>query len=179
VTLGSHQQAIGKSQNHITPRRFIDVLGPFGLDPCAADPRPWDCATVNWTEADDGLKREWPRHLFTWLNPPFDQFIVGEWILRLAQHGNGIALLHARTETEWFNSIWERASGILFLSNRIKFCKADGSEQRFNSGAPVILVAFGAEALARLRRCSIPGRLATVWEDVPARPRLTAVGGAS
>jgi hypothetical protein len=92
---------------------------------------------------------------------------------------NGIALLHARTEAAWFDPIWERAGGILFLSDRIKFCKPDGSEQPFNSGAPAILVAFGAEALSRLRRCGIPGRLVTGWEDVPARPQLAMVEGVS
>jgi len=39
MTLGSHQQTIGKSQDHLTPRWIIDALGPFDLDPCAADPR--------------------------------------------------------------------------------------------------------------------------------------------
>jgi hypothetical protein len=47
MTLGSHQQTVGKSQNHITPRWIIDTLGPFDLDPAAADPRPWPCARTN------------------------------------------------------------------------------------------------------------------------------------
>jgi hypothetical protein len=179
MTLGSHQQTIGKSQNHITP--LVEIINPLGgaqsfdLDPAGADPRPWDCAKVTWTSR--GLERDW--FGFVWLNPPFDVREVGEWIAKLAAHGNGIALLHARTEAGWFEPIWERASGILFLSNRIKFCKPDGSEQPFNSGAPAILVAFGPEALARLRRCGIPGRLVTVWEDVPARAQLALVGGVS
>ena len=53
---------------------------------------------------------------------------------------------------------------MLFLSNRIKFCKADGSEQPFNSGAPVVLVGFGSTAAARLEHCNIPGALLRVWE---------------
>ena len=51
MSLGSHQRTVGLSQNHITPRWIIDALGPFKLDPCAADPRPWDCAEINWTTA--------------------------------------------------------------------------------------------------------------------------------
>jgi hypothetical protein len=47
MTLGSHQKAICTSQVHITPRWIIDGLAPFGLDPCAANPRPWDCAKAN------------------------------------------------------------------------------------------------------------------------------------
>jgi hypothetical protein len=50
MTLGSHQQCVGKSQSWITPKHIIDALGPFDLDPCASDPRPWDCAGDNWTQ---------------------------------------------------------------------------------------------------------------------------------
>jgi len=88
-------------------------------------------------------------------------------------------LLHARTEAGWFEPIWEHASGILFLADRIFFHKPDGIRHPHNSGAPAILVAFGAEALSRLRRCGIPGRLVTGWEDVPARPQLAVVEGVS
>ncbi|MBX3579991.1 MAG: hypothetical protein KF723_22535, partial [Rhizobiaceae bacterium] len=59
MTLGSHQSTIGKSQVHITPRFIVDATGPFDLDPCAADPRPWDCAAANITEAEDGLATAW------------------------------------------------------------------------------------------------------------------------
>jgi len=60
VTLGSHQRTVGLSQNHITPKWIIDATGPFKLDPCAADPRPWDCAETRklWSAADPrGIRR--------------------------------------------------------------------------------------------------------------------------
>jgi DNA N-6-adenine-methyltransferase (Dam) len=160
MTLGSHQRAIGKSQVHLTPRWIIDALGPFDLDPCAADPRPWDCASVNRTT--DGLGISW--HGFVWLNPPFDRFQVGGWIHKLADHGNGIALLHARTETEWFLPCWTQASAILFLDKRISFCRPDGSQQEANSGAPPVLVAFGGYARQRLKFAGIDGHLITSWK---------------
>jgi hypothetical protein len=59
MTLGSHQRCVGKSQVHLTPRWVIGDLGPFDLDPCAATERPWDCARENYTEADDGLSKNW------------------------------------------------------------------------------------------------------------------------
>jgi DNA N-6-adenine-methyltransferase (Dam) len=161
MTLGSHQQCVGKTQTHITPKWLLDRLAGFDLDPCAASPRPWDCARNNFTEADDGLSQRWRGRI--WLNPPFDRYMVGRWISRLAEHGHGTALLHARTETEWFQPIWESASGILFLADRIKFCRPDGSEQPANSGAPAVLVAFGDEDLARLRASGIAGTLVTQW----------------
>src|SRR5262249_9781722 len=178
MTLGSHQRTVGRSQNHITPKWIIDRLGPFDLDPCAADPRPWDCARINWTSGS--LGRDWPRELFIFLNPPFSRFEVAEWIANLAAHGNGIALLHARTEAKWFEPIWQYAAAILFLADRFKFYRPDGPEQPANSGAPPILAAFGDEAVLRLHRCGIAGALATHWHNqaaTPMRPYLAVVGG--
>jgi hypothetical protein len=92
-----------------------------------------------------------------WLNPPFDRYKVGRWIGRLADHGNGTALLHARTETEWFRICWPRATGILFMAKRLIFVKPDGTPctakrgERANSGAPPVLVAFGDYDATRLR----------------------------
>jgi len=172
MTLGSHQRAVGKSQVHITPRWLLDALAPLDLDPCAADPRPWDCARINWTSGS--LERGWPRHLFIFLNPPFDRNAVDRWIARLAQHGNGIALLHARTETKWFLPCWQSASGILFLADRIFFHKPDGTQHPHNSGAPPVLVAFGDEALSRLRRCGIAGTLVTGWTIIGGTPSVRA-----
>jgi hypothetical protein len=161
MTLGSHQAVVGKSQVHLTPRWLIDRLGPFDLDPCAAEPRPWDCAAENWTER--GLDREW-RGLI-WLNPPFNRYVVAQWIDRLAHHPEGgIALLHARTETDWFEPIWRAASAILFMADRIKFCRPDGTEQPANSGAPPVLVAFGYRASDRLVRSEIPGAFVRQWQ---------------
>jgi DNA N-6-adenine-methyltransferase Dam len=159
MTLGSHQSTIGKSQTHITPKWLIDRLGPFDLDPCAADPRPWDCAKINYTE--DGLEKSWDG--FVWLNPPFNRYEVGEWIERLAFHGHGIALLHARTEAGWFEPVWEFAASILFMADRIKFCRPDGTEQPANSGAPPCLIAFGTKAATRLHDSGIRGALVTQW----------------
>jgi DNA N-6-adenine-methyltransferase (Dam) len=166
MTIGSHQRTVGKSQTHITPRGILDALGEFDLDPAAAWPRPWDCAKASYVEATDGLSKPWHGRIF--LNPPFCRYEVGRWVQRLADHGTGTALLHARTEADWFEPIWRSASGILFLADRITFCRPDGSEQPANSGAPAVLVSFGAEDLIRLRASGIAGFLITTWETIVA-----------
>jgi hypothetical protein len=65
---------------------------------------------------------------------------------RLADHGDGIALIFARTETAaFFEHVWYRASAILFFRGRLTFHRPDGSLGDFNGGAPSCLVAYGAE----------------------------------
>jgi hypothetical protein len=170
MTLGSHQTTVGKSQDHITPKWILDRLGPFDTDPCAAIVRPWDCAVVNFTEKEDGLAQPWQG--FVYLNPPYNQYVVGRWIARLAEHGDGICLTHARCEAAWFEPIWQHAAAILFLADRIYFHRPDGSRQPANSGAPPVLAAFGDEAVLRLHRCGIAGALVTRWHNQPAGPAL-------
>ena len=172
MSLGSHQRCVGKSQAHFTPRWILDALGPFDLDPCAGDPRPWDCARLNYTK--DGLKLPWLTRDRIWLNPPFNRYEVGDWVHRLAVQGNGIALLHARTEAGWFEPVWDSATAILFLADRIKFCDAKGREQKANSGAPVVLAAWGERNEFALRNPGIDGWLVTCRTEIRAGRSLGA-----
>lgn len=160
MTLGSHQATIGKSQSWITPPHIIDALGPFNLDPCASSPQPWDCAATNYTT--QGLERPWSG--LVWLNPPFDRYCVGEWVTRLAAHNDGIALLHARTEAEWFLPCWQHARSMLFLADRLYFHYPDGRRAAANSGAPAVLVAFGNTAHERLKNSGLKGVLVNRWK---------------
>lgn len=156
MSLGSHQATIGKTQTWITPRWIIDALGPFDLDPCAADPRPWDCAFSNWPT--DGLNGKWRGRV--WLNPPFHRYQVLDWVQRLAEHGDGIALLHARTEAEWFEPVWAHASAILFLADRLYFHYPDGRR------SPAVLCAFGFLNGERLACSGIKGYLVRKWDSI-------------
>jgi hypothetical protein len=169
MTIGSHQRTIGKSQVRITPRSILDPLGHFDTDPCAANPRPWDCAARNITERDDSLSMDWRAFGRVWLNPPFDRRVVGDFIRRMAEHDHGIALVHVRTETEWFKPIWDGAAALLFLAGRYIFHNADGSRctvespsskhygKPANSGAPILLAAFGFPDADVLSACGIDG----------------------
>jgi len=64
----------------------------------------------------------------------------------MVQHGNGIALIPARTETRMFyETIWGVADAVLFLRGRPHFHYVGGERAPFNSGAPICLVAYGEE----------------------------------
>lgn len=162
MTLGSHQTTVGKTQSWITPRHLIEALGPFDLDPCACDPQPWLCARENWTY--DGLIKDW--HGFVWLNPPFERYNVEKWMARMGDHNNGVALLHVRTETDWFQQVWFNATSLFFLGERIYFHYPDGRRAEANSGAPVVLVAYGKKAHKRILNCGLHGWLIDDWRPI-------------
>lgn len=170
MSLTSHQRPHrGESDVWLTPPAIIDALGPFDLDPCAApEPRPWPTATDHITLPDDGLSPEWGwGDAFVWCNPPFGPE-AGRWLVRMADHGNGIALCPARTETRWFVAgVWNGATAVLFLHGRPHFHHADGTRGAANSGAPIVLVAYGAAAADRLRRCELTGTYIDLSRPTP------------
>jgi len=142
----------------LTPRHITDSLGPFDLDPCSPINRPWDTASKHLTKEDDGLSVDW--HGVVWMNPPYGKE-TSKWMDRLKKHGNGMALIFARTETRcFFDHIWDSADALLFVKGRIPFCYVDGRQGK-PSGAPSVLIAYGQECSDRLlvASCStIPGK---------------------
>jgi DNA N-6-adenine-methyltransferase (Dam). len=78
---------------------------------------------------------------------------------RMANHGNGIALIFARTETDtFFETVWEKAQAILFLKGRLNFYRINGSPGLINSGAPSVLIAYGDDNAEVLRTCGLSGK---------------------
>jgi DNA N-6-adenine-methyltransferase (Dam) len=153
---GHHRGYAGGSVIWLTPPvQILAKLGKFDLDPCAAPlPRPWDTATTHYES--DGLDREWFGRV--WLNPPYGPEL-GKWLKRLAQHGNGIAIAFARTETKaFFDWIWPMASGLLFIQGRLNFHRQDGIRAKANAGGPSVLIAYGNANAEALRISSIPGQ---------------------
>jgi hypothetical protein len=148
----------------LTPPEIIKALGPFDLDPCASVDQPWRTADVQYTIEDDGLSQEWTG--LVWCNPPFGPD-AEQWLARLADHGDGIALVPARTETRWFvKTVWDKADAILFLHGRPHFHHPDGTRGRANSGAPICLIAYGRTASHRLYESGFKGSLVGMWEMI-------------
>jgi phage N-6-adenine-methyltransferase len=145
--MGSHQRSTDGTDAWLTPPDLLTRLGPFDLDPCAALDQPWPTAAKHFTAADDGLRQAWAGRV--WLNPPYSR--TGPWLSRLAEHGNGTALLFARTDTKTFHAqVWRRAVALLFLAGRLNFHHPDGRRATANAGAPSVLVAYSWADAARL-----------------------------
>lgn len=147
-SLSGHQSAAMKSDEWLTPPEILASLGDFALDPCSPINRPWATAMVHLTKEDDGLAQPWVGRV--WCNPPFGDE-VAKWLRKMAAHGNGIALIPARTETRmFFESVWNAADAICFLKSRPHFHYVDGRRAPFNSGAPICLVAYGQKNVEAL-----------------------------
>lgn len=158
ASMGSHQSKANDTDVWLTPPFVLRALGTFDLDPAAcAEPRPWATARQHFTVYDNGLIKPWRGRV--WLNPPYGQpEIIGRWMRRMADHGCGTALIFARTETElFFETVWRRASGCLFLEGRLTFHHPDGRAAKQNGGAPSVLVAYGEDDAAILRTCGLRG----------------------
>jgi hypothetical protein len=139
----------------LTPPHVLQALGHFDLDPCAPVDRPWATASRHYTVKDDGLAQPWSGRI--WLNPPYGQQAAA-WLHRLAEHGRGIALIFARTETQmFFEHVWERATALLFLRGRLHFHYVDGTRAAANGGAPSVLIAYGKQDAENLHACGLPG----------------------
>jgi len=155
--IGSHQSAKMGKDEWLTPPEIIEALGPFDLDPCSPIDQPWETAKHKFDITDDGLIQEWFGRV--WCNPPYGLEAV-KWLKKLADHGNGIALIFARTETKmFFDQVWNRAHALLFIKGRLHFHHVDGSRAKANAGAPSVLVSYSEKDTYALEHSGIEGKL--------------------
>jgi hypothetical protein len=146
----------GATNDWLTPPGFLRKLGTFDLDPCAHPKQFYRTAQVMIAPPADGIESTWEGRV--WLNPPYGGQIA-LWLEKMALHGNGVALVPARTEVEsWFwPFIWERADALLFLRGRLYYHRPDGSLLG-NAGHGSVLVAYGPVNVDALRESKIVGR---------------------
>jgi DNA N-6-adenine-methyltransferase Dam len=138
---GHDRRSKTTSDEWYTPPAVFDALGlTFDLDP-AAPPGgvPWVPASRHFTKDEDGLSQRWSGRV--WLNPPYGRQ-TGRWLARLAEHGDGLALVFARTDTVWFQRITPVATALCFVGGRLRFHRPDGTAA-LTARAPSLLVAFG------------------------------------
>lgn len=91
------------------------------------------------------------------MNPPYSRVLLRQFCERMAQHGDGIALLINRQDNLlWQEVIFPTAASMIFMRHRVKFLHPDGA-----TGSPFFgscLVAWGHECDRRLRQSCIEGK---------------------
>lgn len=139
----------------LTPPDLVKKLGFFDLDPCSPINAPFLHAKHNFTIEDNGLNKTWFGRIYC--NPPYGKHME-LWMNKLAEHGNGIALIFARTETRcFFENVWDKADALLFVKGRIKFYHVSGI-QGGTPGAPSVFVAYGKNNALALKNSGIIGK---------------------
>lgn len=106
--------------------RVQTLFGEIDLDPCSNDGVPVVPALKHFKENDDGLTQEWSGRVY--MNPPYGRGI-GAWVTKLADaHASGdvpeaVALVPARTDTEWFQSF--RDAAVCLIRGRLRFSESE------------------------------------------------------
>ena len=155
-----HEASVGATVEWYTPAWVFDALGlDFDLDPCHPRPRlPWTPAREVYSLPDDGLALPWFGRV--WCNPPYGKETV-RWLRRLAEHGDGVALVFARTDPDWFHEVAARADAVLFVRGRVRFVGADGKPPLGKDGKPgtpgagSMLLAWGEDNVRALERSGL------------------------
>lgn len=155
--MAEHEACVGASDEWFTPPEIFDALGlVFDLDPCQPEQgRAFLSVPCRhfFTPAQDGLVQPW--HGLVWMNPPFGgRNGQVPWLRRFMEHGNGIALVAARTSAGWFHDEAVKAEAMVFPRGKTKFVRPDGTRGG-SPGTGIVLLGVGDIATAALRRSNL------------------------
>lgn len=145
----THDDANNKSVDWYTPPWIFECMGiTWDLDPCQPpEGIPWIPTLCRYSLAENGLTAPWFGRV--WLNPPYGKH-TGNWLAKMHEHRNGIALVFARTDTYWFHDYVAKADAILFLKGRIAFVDGLGVTGGGGAGCGSMLIAWGEQNVAVL-----------------------------
>lgn len=152
-----HEQSVGATDEWYTPAHVFEAMGQrFDLDP--AHPAFAEIPATAWCDASfaiNGLTRDWRG--VVWMNPPFGaRNGIVPWLEKFFAHGCGVALVPDRTSAPWWQRFAPMADGVLFVSPKIRFIAADGSEGR-SPAQGTALLGIGKSGLSALENASRNG----------------------
>lgn len=142
----------GGSVEWWTPPHIFDALGlSFDLDVCGpVGGVEWIPAERTLSVVDNGLSSTWTGRV--WMNPPYGRGMV-DWAKRMRDHGDGVALVFARTDTVWFHEMVDGAGAICFIKKRLSFIGP--SVTAHNAAAPSVLIGYGTACSAAVLACGL------------------------
>lgn len=138
----------GTGQNEwYTPKEYIEaareVLGVIDLDPASSEIANITVkAKKFYSIDDDGLSKQWEGRV--WLNPPYSQPQIGQFIEKLNDEltrqnvSEAILLTHNYTDTKWFHSAQNQCAAICFTKGRIGFLSPEGQKAAPTQGQAIL-----------------------------------------
>ena len=96
----------------------IDDKYNFEVDVCASQEN--SLCKYYWTVGDDCLQQDWSDVSgFVWCNPPYSNPLP--FVEKCQQYGYAVMLLNQDTSTKWAKIVFEKASKVILLSDRVRF----------------------------------------------------------
>lgn len=150
----SEWEGIGKSDEWYTPVEIFDALGlTFDIDVASPGIHHWVPTKAVFTKEVDGLSQPWNGLVF--MNPPFGgRNGQVPWLEKFVAHGNGIAIVAARTSSKWFQDIIPNTDAILFPRGKTKFVKETGEIGK-SPGSGIVIIAMGKIAVEALEKSNL------------------------
>ena len=150
----THESFVNNSVEWYTPPELFDALGlVFDLDPCSPGQGLTHVpAHKVYTEADDGLVQPW--HGMVFVNPPYGTQ-TGKWMDKLADHGNGVALVFARPDTAWAQRAIRAADITCFIRGRVRFYQGDKHTLGGTPGSGSMLLGYGDKAVEAITNAGL------------------------
>ena len=124
-----------------TPPYIFEALNmEFDLDPCSPPTDIYKTPAKNhYSLPIDGLKEAW--FGCVWLNPPYGKGI-DKWLIKLANHNNGIALVNISTLSTKYYQELKKPKALCLVKGRISFINP--IQNKHNNGlVGSVLLAYG------------------------------------
>lgn len=155
--MAAHELSVGTSDEYYTPRYVFDALGVrFDLGVAHPGADRWPTWAADEVLSANGLETPWRGSV--WMNPPFGgRNMLSPWLSKFMAHGDGVALTPDRTSAPWWQAHAKQADLIMFVAEKIKFHRPDGSVAK-QPGTGTTLWARGVngvEALLNAERAGL------------------------
>jgi DNA N-6-adenine-methyltransferase Dam len=157
VSFVATDSSAAETTTWLTPLGLVRSLGEFDLDPCGYVGHPTAKKLIVLPE--DGLSQSWLGRV--WLNPPYGT-AQRIWLKKLQEHGNGIALVFARLETNWIqpfiqDGFFQLQGRISFISNK-DFKEGRSAGGGWSAGTGSILIPFGRKNIGAILASDLEGK---------------------